>query len=212
MIFLDQDEWLSALSNPSLTLQAFDGDSVQFTENSSANPIGSLSVDLQGGIGETGSTGLTGSGLFRGRLVADRADQLSLRFSFEGVYGFALSGLQNDNVDKPLNLSLDEIALSVGNEQFVLSELTHQNTSDLPFLGIISNELVDTFRLFHAREILSNGPKVEQFHLDALIFAEPDSMTTSQSVAQIPEPPVYGLLSLGLVGLLIGRRGIRLTE
>ena len=69
--------------------------------------------------------------------------------------------------NSPLNLALDEIALSVGDEQF---------------------------------------------YLDALIFAEPDSMAISQSVGQIPELPIYGLLSLGLIGLLISRQRIWLVR
>jgi len=64
LTFLDENDWLSALSNPELVREDFDGPLVNFSANSIANSVGPVLVDLQGGVKDPGPTGLNGNGFF----------------------------------------------------------------------------------------------------------------------------------------------------
>jgi len=197
MIFLDHAEWLSALSNPLVNVENFTGDATAFEANSSGNLLGSISVNLQGGNGDPGPTGLRGNGFFQGEVDSSGTDALSLLFSFDSTNGFALSGLQNDSISNPSTLALDEIGLSIGAEQFVLSDLAGTVTSDLPFLGFVSNEAINSFSLFHSAEIRSMTRTSEEFYLDSLLFAK--------APAAVSEPPMLFILMTGLLGLGLAR-------
>ena len=198
MTFLDRGEWESALSNPLIIFDNFSGNANSFSANSSGNILGGTAVNLLGGIRDPGPTGLTGNGFFQGEVDYSGADSLSLLFSFEDTYGFALSGLQNDSISNPSALALDEIGLSVGAEQFVLSDLAGKVSSDLPFLGFVSDELIDSFGFFHSGEIRSMTRTSEEFYLDSLLFAGASS--------PVSEPPMLLILATGLLGLGLARK------
>ncbi|MCK5662422.1 MAG: hypothetical protein KAI17_03000, partial [Thiotrichaceae bacterium] len=187
---LNQSDWENVLSGSVFSVHDFLGSSTSFSANSTGNPIGSLSVTLNGGVGDPGFTGLTGKGFFQSEVDSSGTDALSISFSFDTAYGFALTGLQNDSLSNKSSLSLDEVAISIGSDYWVLSELVKQSTSDIPFLGFVSTETIDSFSFFHAGLVRTIGRKSEEFFLDGLIIAK--------SPVSVIEPPVFVLLLAGL--------------
>ena len=204
--YFDKDDWLSALPSADFKLEAFDGDLTKFPANSIDNALDDITVSLLGGAGDPGPTGLTGKGFFQGEVDSSGTDRLSLEFGFENAFGFALEGLQNDSLSTPSNLSLGEIAITIESESWILKELTGQESSDIPFLGFVSDEAINSFQFIHAR-LLTNkgGARSEEFYLDQLTLALAPSVlqtpTGSSPSSQVPEPSVLLLFFAGLFGL-----------
>ncbi len=188
--FFNQSDWENALSNPTLIEQNFLGASTSFSANSIDNAIGILSVSLNGGVGDPGQTGLTGKGFFQSEVDSSGTDALSIDVSFDATYGFALTGLQNDSLSNKSSLALDEIAMSIGLDYWVLSEELNQNTSNIPFLGFVSDELIDSFSFFHAGLVRQVTKGSEEFFLEGLIIAKP--------AVSVDEPSVFLLFLTGL--------------
>ncbi len=180
-----------------LVTEDFTGAATSFEANSS-NVIGNTTINLVGGVNDPGPTGLTGSGFFQGEVDSAGTDVLSLLFSFEDTHGFALSNLQNDSDATPSSLDLSEIALSTGGEQWILSNFINGTESDLPFLGFVSDALLDSFSFFHAGKVSSVSRTSEEFYLDGLITAE--------TPAPVPEPPVIFMLMIGLLSMIAAIR------
>ncbi|MBT3206484.1 MAG: hypothetical protein HN349_19375 [Gammaproteobacteria bacterium] len=189
--FFNQSDWENTLSNPVLIEQDFLGASTSFSANSLDNNIGVLSVTLNGGVGDPGQTGLTGKGFFQSEVDSSGTDALSIDISFDSTYGFALTGLQNDSLSNKSSLALDEIAISIGLDYWVLSEEMKQNTSNIPFLGFVSDELIDSFSFFHAGLVRQVNKESEEFFLEGLIIAK--------STVSVDEPSVILLLMTGLL-------------
>ncbi len=208
--YTDQNAWLAALPSANLVVEDFNGAADNYQANSLDNPLGNLSVSLFGGAGDPGPTGLTGKGFFQSEVDASGNDQLSIQISFDDAWGFALGGLQNDSLSSPANLNLQEIALTIGSEYWLLSDLFGTAKSDIAFLGFVSDELIDSFQFVHASQL---DPSVsgtsEEFYLDQLTLAlNPGNAAGSSgsSPASVAEPPALFLLLAGLFGLAYMRR------
>ena len=209
--YTNQADWLAALPEVDFSLHDFNGDANSFAANSMANTIGDLSLSLLGGAGDPGPTGLTGKGYLQAEVDSNGSDQLSLDISFANAYGFALGGLQNDSLSSPSNLNLKELAIVIGSQSWVLSDLIGQSKSDIPFLGFVSDSEIDAFQFVHASLIKNQGGTSEEFYLDQLTLAL--SKTGGSSVpnptpSAVPEPPVPALLAVGLL-LLITVKNLR---
>ena len=189
--FLSQPDWESAVSSHTVLTEDFSGPPSSFDANSVGNLLGLVSVSLLGGVGETGPTGLTGSGFFEGEVDASGTDKLAIEFSFQPSYAFALIGLQDDSLSDHDALDLEEMGISIGSVSWRLSELLGVAKSDVPFLGFVSDQLIDSFTFFHPNVVRTS----EEFYLDALAIAiQPQS---------VPEPPMLLILLSGLFGLLL---------
>jgi len=190
--YLDRATWQAALGNPLIISDDFNQSSQSFIANSSDNVIGYSSLSLVGGVGDPGPTGFTGSGYLQGEVDYAGADKLSLEFSFEGLYGFALVDLINDSLNSPSNLNLSELAIKVGSEQFSLSALLGVQQSAVAFLGFTSTELITGFTLFHGKELGASNNVSEEFYLGELMFAR----------QAVPEPSSWWLILFGLMLLM----------
>ena len=188
----------------------FEGSQAYFDANSSNNRIGAIStVDLIGGGGDpsdpnnlpdSGPTGLTGTGFFRGEVDnSDKQTQdgLELRFNSPAIYGFALIGLQrDDNFNDLGGLDREEIGIVVEGESFLVSDLLGltdssdgnevQNTQPkdvdpnaavpdpIPFLGFVTMAPVAGFTLVHGDFVAPGGVvgDNEEFFIDDLVLAK----------------------------------------
>lgn len=193
MTFTDQSQWLAEFSAQNIHTENFEGSPSLFNAQSNNIISNQLSLNLAGGVGDPGPTGLTKLGYLRGEVDGNGSDKLSLDFNVANLSGFALIGLQNDSVSSPLNLALDEIAMSVNDEVWILSELIGLDKSSIPFLGFISDSPINQFSMFHASLLTKMTRYSEQFYLDGLMLANRDDVAVS-------EPASYLLL---LVGFLI---------
>ncbi len=189
----------------------FDGSAVSFTANSVDNPLGSLSVSLTGGVGDAGPTGLTGGGFFQSEVDGKGTDKLSIDIAIGDAYGFALGGLQNDSLSKPSKLSLKDIAIGVGPQHWVLSDLLGKNKSDVPFLGFASDDVINDFQFLSARLFSSKAGTSEEFYLDRLLVALAPTPLPPMAGGQgnaVPEPSAIWLLLAGLPGFMGMKRGL----
>jgi len=193
--FLNQSDWESALPGSVFSEHEFLGAYTSFLADSADNPIGLLAVTLNGGKGDPGFTGLTGKGFFQSEVDSSGTDALSVEIAFDATYGFALTGLQNDSPSNKSLLSLDEIAISVGLDYWVLSDVFGQTTSDIPFLGFVSDELISSFQFFHASLVSSVSRTSEEFFLDGLIV--------SRSPVAVAEPSGILLFLSGMFFLMM---------
>jgi len=191
--FTNQHDWLLALPGLSVLSEDFSGPRSTFAANSSGNTLGLTSLTLIGGAGDPGPTGLTGGGFFQGEVDSNGADELSLKFSFAPSSGFALTGLQNDSASNPVNLNLQELAIGIGANYWLLSDLSASPVNSIPFLGFVSDQPVDSFTLFHAALVSPITTTSEEFYLDGFSLAI--------APAAVSEPPVTMLLLLGLAVL-----------
>ena len=212
MTFTNQVDWEAALAGANILTENFDGAASSFAANSSGNPAGLVTVDMIGGVGDTGPTGLTGTGFFEGEVDSSSfttGDGLSLNFNRSNILGFALLGLQNDSETTPGGLDLEEIAVEVAGEMFLVSDIlgltdpgdpgtvpTTENTDPIPFIGFVVDIPIDSFLLKHGDLVREVSGGNEEFFLDGLLLAQAD----------VPEPGMLGLLGLGLAGFGLYRR------
>lgn len=196
--FTDQSQWLAALSGQNIQTENFEGPVSLFAAQSSNVISGHLSIYLSGGIGDPGPTGLTGRGYLQGEVDGNGSDLLSLDFNVANLSGFALIGLQNDSLSSPLNLALDEIAMSANDEVWILSELIELDVSSIPFLGFMSDSPINEFSMFHASLVSNVTRNSEEFYLDGLMLASMDGIA-------VPEPASYVLLLVGLLMMSLNK-------
>ncbi len=212
-VFTDQTTWKNALSGASFETENFDNGASSFSANSTGNVIGSsLTVDLIGGVGDTGPTSLTGTGFFEGEVDSSSfttGDGLTLNFNSNSpLKGFGILGLQNDNASNPGSLDLEEIGIEVSGESFLVSDilgLTNssdgkfisndvENTAPLPFLGFISDTEITSFKFLHGDFVAPGRVRgnAEEFYIDGIVTAS----------ASVPEPAsILGLLAVCVFGL-----------
>ncbi len=193
--FFDRASWAAALPDSEIDTVGFDGARLDFAANSS-NALGLLTIDLLGGNGDPGPTGLAGNGFLQGEVDADGADALALTLRFPKSRGIALLGLQNDSLSSPANLDLAEIALEIGDRSWILGDLSTTARNEIPFLGFVADFPIDSFTLFHAGLVNDLTRSSEEFYLDGLMIA----------TRAVSEPALAALLMLGLTGLVFSRR------
>ena len=188
--------WRAALPGSEFHAVEFDGPRQDFAADS-RNPLEGVTVELRGGVGDPGPTGLNGSGFLRGELDADGTDALALDFGFPASRGVALLGLQNDSFASPANLDLAEIALAVDGQQWILSDLLGAARGAVPFVGFVADTPITSLTMFHAGAISDVRRSSEAFYLDGLVRAQ-----------AVPEPAPLALLLTGLLALPAPRRAI----
>ncbi len=103
-------------------------------------------------------------------------DELSLGFDFTSSMGFALFGVQNDSFSNASSLALDELAISIGAYSWILSDIIGESKSDIPFLGFVSDESIDSFSFFHAALITGITRTSEEFYIDRIAIAQVPSI------------------------------------
>jgi len=190
----NQSDWENALSGSVFSKHEFLGSPTSYLADSTDNHMGLVAVTLNGGKGDPGDTGLNGHGFFQSEVDSSGTDALSVEMSFAATYGFALTGLQNDSLSNKTNLDLDEIAISIGLDYWVLSDLLGQVTSDIPFLGFVSDELIDSFSFFHAGLVSSVSRTSEEFFLDGLIVSNSPVTVTEPSGILLFLPGIFFLM------------------
>ena len=216
--FTDPLNWESAFLGSQVT-EDFNGSASSFLANSTGNPIGTITtVDLEGGLGDPGPTGLTGTGFLEGEVDSSSvvtSDGLNLHFNFSvgGITGFALIGLQADDETSPDGLDLAEIGLIVDGESFLVSDIlgltnssdglevsSVDNTDPIPFIGFISTTPISGFTMTHGDNVAPGevSGDLENFFVNELRVAGGPS--------QVNEPTTWVLLSLGLFGIGFAQR------
>ncbi len=204
--FFNESDWRSALPGAKISVNDFEGSLEKLPENSSGHLIGDISVAVQGGKGDPGPTGLSGKGYFQAEVDSSGTDQLAVEFSFGAMSGLALTGLQNDSVSTPHNLNLSEIAIGIGAEHWILSDLLNESKASIPFLGFVSDQPFDSLQFFHARLLTGKGGTSEEFYLDGLQLATlPVTLPAPSSTATVAEPAGILLMLAGSVGLAVFR-------
>lgn len=218
--YTEQSAWQAALVGSVFSEEGFDGAASNFDAGSSGNAAGAVSVDLIGGVGDPGPTGLTGTGFLQGEVdssAVGSGDGVSLTINHNPAIGFGLLGLQNDSASNPAGLNLAEIGLLVEGSAFLVSDLLGltdsatatsglDNTpSDaaIPFIGFILDNPLGGFSIIHGDQVYAAGVAggSEEFYLDGLIFA------SAASTHQLPAPAPAILLLAGVAGVGLMRRG-----
>ncbi len=219
--FTNQADWEAALAGAAFLTEDFDGPASSFASNSTGNPLGPVTVDLEGnGEGPPDNPGLTGTGFFLVELDSDdqeTSDGLELQFNRPNMLGVAFLGLQDEGGTN-LTLDLEEIGFDFGTGgvpgfEFlaceVLSLCTPAPPTDvvdtltegvIPFIGFVFDAPRDDFELNHGdaiRNLTVDGDS-EDFLIDRLIVAE--------AATAVPEPGAVALLGVGLIGLIWTRR------
>lgn len=214
--YTDQTAWETALSSSLIFEETFSGGASNFTANSINNSVGIISVDLLGGTGDAGPTGLTDDGYFQSEVDSDGTDALGITFNHLAGIGLGLLGLQNDSGTTPGGLNLVEIGLLIDGSSFLVTDLlgltdsatatgnirNQVSSAAIPFLGFVLDAPVDSFSIVHADLIYAGGVSgnSEEFYLAGLLMAQ----------ASVPEPAMLILLLSGLTGLvMVRKRGIR---
>jgi hypothetical protein len=207
--FTDEALWLAALGGATVTTETFDGAASSFDANSTGNSIGSgLTLDLIGGVGDTGPTGLTGSGKLEFEVDSSsftNSDGLNIRISGLSAMGFALRNLTDDSLFSPA-VNLHEIGIDIGGTSFLISDVlgltsgTETSAADAiaPFIGFVSSDsIISSFTFVHGDAIRSVSGGTESFFLEGLSVA---------AVESVPAPGTLALFGLGLAGLVWKRR------
>jgi hypothetical protein len=215
--FTNETEWLAALAPHSLTRELFTGAASQFVANSNGNVLGSTTVDIVGGINDSGPSGLTGTGYLQGEVDANRNTALSMTFHIPDSQGFALLGLQNDSASNAGGLHLEEIAIDVGGQQWLISDilgLSHvddalpipNTTLDdaIPFIGFVSSESLNQWSLIPGEQVRDVSGNTEEFYLQGVQYAQ--TLGDQSGGVEVPEPSSALLMLTGLLGLARVRR------
>lgn len=227
--YTDRTTWESALSGSIFTEETFDGAASSFAAFSTGNVAGSVTVDLVGGVGDPGPTGLTGSGFFESEVdssgVGD-GDGLSVRLNHSLFTGFGLLGLQDDTVGSTVGLNTVEIGLLVDGSYFLVSDilgLTDSSTATgsissvtrtepIPFVGFIMDGPINSFMFVHGDEAYANGVSgtSEEFYLDGLVFTSSNKNQLRLQNNNVPEPGTVTLMLAGMALLGAAKRRVKL--
>lgn len=210
-VFTDQSLFEAAIATK--VVEDFNGPEVEFADNSIGNSVGAqTTVDVIGGFNDSSFNGIDGNGFFSGEvdsspLITD--DGEAYTFNTGSIFGFGLVGLQNDDLNDPAGLDLEEIGISFGSESFLVSDLlgltdssngnfVNNAEADGPvFLGFLSSTAQDGFSLFHGDDVAPGGVNgnTEGFFVDALI------LDVAPDIAPVPLPAGL-LLLLGGLGVM----------
>ena len=216
--FTNQSDWLAARGGANVLTETFDGAASSFPANSIDNPAGLVTVDMIGGFGNVGSTGLTGTGFLQGKVDSSPigTDGLSLKLNRTGLLGFALFNLRSGPDSSDGLLDLQEIGFAVAGESFLLSDILglsdpsdpgevpeFNSAAPVPFVGFIVDSAIDSFILQHGDLVRPVAGGRESFLLDGLALAHAKDPGGGSDV---PAPAMLMLLGMGLVGLGIARR------
>jgi len=206
--YTSQSSWLAALSGAAVTTETFDGASSSFDENTSDNIIGTnLTLDL----GDTGPTGLTGSGQLEFEVDSSSTSSgqgLEINIKSTVFYGFALLNLTDNESSSP-TVNLHEIAIIIDGFGFLLSDIlgltsfpeTSSEDAIAPFIGFISTVEISSFQFVHGDAIRDVTGSYESFWLDGLSIARsmPNPMPASA-------PATLAIFGIGLARLGWSRR------
>ncbi|ALP52471.1 hypothetical protein Tel_04530 [Candidatus Tenderia electrophaga] len=217
--YTDHAAWRTALGGAAISAEGFDGSASSFDAGSSGNAAGSVNVDVIGGVGDPGPTGLTGGGFLQGEVDSSPIgtdDGIGLTIHHVPATGVGLLGLQNDSATSPAGLNLVEIGLQIGAEAFLVSDLlgltdsassggslgNTPSAAAVPFLGFILDIPLDSFSIVHGDRVYAGGVSgtSEEFYLDGLTFA------TAVNTSQVPAPAPGLLLLAGIAALRLARR------
>jgi hypothetical protein len=213
--YTDYSAWQAALGGSSQVTEDFNGSASNFSANSTGNSIGTYTtLDLIGGVGDPGPTGLTDDGFLEGEVDSSSfstSDGLSLQFNASNIFGFGILGLQNDSNSSPGGLDLEEVGIEFGGESFLVSDIlgltnssdgnsvsSTENSQPIPFIGFLSDTTASSFSFVHGDSVALGGVSGgnEAFYIDSLVLARAD----------VPEPSAIALLALGLTWLGLMRR------
>jgi len=217
-IYTDRSAWELALAGASFNEESFDGEASSFAANSSANSAGLVSVDMLGGVGDPGPTGLTGGGYFQGEVDSSR-DGLNIRFHHAAATGLGLLGLQNDSASNAGSLDLQELAIFIAGEYFLVSDLlgltdsstatgtigSVENTTAIPFIGFVLDMPIISFIFAHGDQAYAGGVRgaSEEFYLDGVVVASQRAGLARQF--SLPEPGSLILLLSGFAVLFVNK-------
>ena len=228
--YTDRATWEAALTGAVFSEETFDGPASSFSAFSTGNSVGSVTVDLIGGVGDPGPTGLTGTGFFEGEVDSSPiidSGGLNLRMNHSLFSGFGLLGLQNDSSISAGSLDLQEIGLLVDGSYFLVSDILGltdsstatgsisavENSAPIPFIGFVMDAPISSFLFVHGDQAYAGGVSgaTEEFYLDGLVFASSGTQFISniQSLNNnnnVPEPGTWALVVAGLAGLGVGKR------
>lgn len=196
MAYTDKTAWENALAGQIFATNDFNGPQQSFSANSINNNLGSgISLDLIGGVGDTGPTRINGNGFFEGEVDSSSfasGDGLTLQFNADKMYGFAFEGMQNDSTSTPTGLDLEEIGFEILGEKFLLSDIlglsnssdnnnvpTINSTGVIPFIGFVSTSLFNSFNMLHGDFVAPGGVSGgnEEFYIDSMTTAVPAPST-----------------------------------
>lgn len=202
--YTDKTLWENALAGNTFATNEFDGSEMYFLENSLNNDLGTaINIDLIGGVGDPGPTGIAGNGFFQGEVDSssfDSSDGLTLKFNTSDIYGLAFEGIQDSSVSSPGGLDLEEIGFAILGEQFLLSDIlglsnssdgtevpTTENTQAIPFIGFVSSSLFTAIELLHGDFVApgSVSGSNEAFYIDSMTLAGPNLSVPAPSSAML---------------------------
>lgn len=216
-LFTDRASFEAAAA--ALVVEDFNGAASDFAANSTGNVIGSqTTLDLIGGAGDAGPTGLTGTGFLQSEVDSSsitNGDGLEIQFNTGSVFGFGLDGLQDDSATSPGGLDLEEIGIQFDGQSFLVSDIlgltnssngnsvsTVENT-DPVFVGLLSTEAQAGFRLVHGDDVAPGGVSGgnEEFFINELVLA-----VNNANVVPVPAALPMMAAGIGLFGFMGWRR------
>ncbi len=195
LVYTDESRWREAVAGSVFLSDDFIGLREDLPADASVSRD-FLTITLNGGISDSGPTGLNGSGYLQAE-VDNASDPLSVDIGFFPAKGLALVGIQNDSQSKPSDLALDEILLTISGRDFVLADIVGQSIGQIPFLGFVNDPPIDGFSLAHASLIKPMTRYSEEFFIDRIIIATANA---------VPAPAILPLFVTGLCILLFGVR------
>ena len=178
--FTDKTAWEAAISGSTITLEQFNGGAQNFSDNSTGNIAGSITVDINGsGI----SNNITATGIFNMEPDSSPPDLSNIDFNFSSpIIGFGFTNLNG--------VRADGYGVRVQFDGFSSAEFgSIVGSNSAPFLGFVSNAPFSSINFF------TTGFN-DVWLFDDLVYAS----------VSVPTPATLGLLGLGIAGLGWSRR------